>query len=316
MGARKKSCTKSINNRLPAGKAGVRTIENSRMESSKHNHTCRQSQMFGDTMISDNISDITYRSKSCLRRGCCQERDKIAKKLESKNKKRASQVRKSSIIEARGGSGNGLGGGGQGRNSSAFAAGPRCQTHMAMMTSEMPSIMQSQVKNSSNYSYNTRKALGKNGDKSTRLNNRKILENAQKRKKEGRGDECQSTKAGGFFLERSRSHNNIGEHMEPPVHQPLEVSQDQNLININTNTSGSMATMAPPTSNTQAYYRDRIFNPQELHSHASNQQNHGSTLHQENGHFNVYNSLRNVSASSSNRLLQGAQRQQANARYR
>ena len=111
----KKSVRKSVsNNRAHLGKVGGRHgAENSRMESmmSKHNHT-RQSHMFGDTMISDNISDITYRSKSCLRRGCCQERGKIAKDLERKNRKRASQVQKSSIIEARGGSGNGLGGGG------------------------------------------------------------------------------------------------------------------------------------------------------------------------------------------------------------
>ena len=167
---------------------------------------------------------------------------------------------------------------------------------------DMPSVMQSQMTNASSYSFNTRKALGKNGDKSARLNNRKILEDAQKRKKEVRGD----SKVGGFFLERSRSHNNVGEQMEPPGHHHLDASQDQNLININTNTSGSMVVMAPPSSNTQLYHRDRVFGPHEMHTHASNQQNQGgnaSIVHHDNSQYNVYNSIRNVSASSSNRLL-------------
>lgn len=97
-------------------------------------------------MVSDNISDITYRPKSCVRRGCCEERDKIMNQLEKKNRKKAQEVRKSSIIEARGGKGQGLGGGNLGRTSSLNVRTGRCPTptnNRTMTASEMGSIMHS-----------------------------------------------------------------------------------------------------------------------------------------------------------------------------
>ena len=52
----------------------------------------------GGDNVSDNISDITYRSKSGFRRNCCQEKDKIMSDLQKKNKKKASNVRNSLVI--------------------------------------------------------------------------------------------------------------------------------------------------------------------------------------------------------------------------
>ena len=134
------------------------------------------------------------------------------------------------------------------------------------------------MKNSTNQ-YNSRKAIGKTGDKSARLNNRKILENAQKKKKEGqvRADATQPVPSGSFFLERSRSHNNIGEQIDLPGHLNMEMTHDHNtLININTNTSGSMVMAGPPPVATPPFIRDRLFPPPnlDLPSHASNQQSH------------------------------------------
>lgn len=61
-------------------------------------------------MMSDNISDIDYRSKSCIKRGCCKEKDKIMNKVNRQNKKKVSLARNSSIIDKLG-PGNGMGGG-------------------------------------------------------------------------------------------------------------------------------------------------------------------------------------------------------------
>jgi hypothetical protein len=57
----------------------------------------------GHNHIRDDVSDITYRSKSCIRRGCCEEKEKILKKIKKKNDKTASKVRESAVMA--GGSG-------------------------------------------------------------------------------------------------------------------------------------------------------------------------------------------------------------------
>lgn len=52
--------------------------------------------------VPDNVSDITYRggSRTCFKRGCCIEKEKIMNKINSKNKRQASKVRQSSIMAA------------------------------------------------------------------------------------------------------------------------------------------------------------------------------------------------------------------------
>ena len=50
-----------------------------------------------------NISDITYRSKSCIKRGCCVEKDKILNKLKKKNIKKADKIRSSTSLGGGGG---------------------------------------------------------------------------------------------------------------------------------------------------------------------------------------------------------------------
>lgn len=57
--------------------------------------------------VSDNISDITYRSRSCFKRDCCVQKEKIMNKLKNKNVKKACSIRKScNIIGGGGGPGS------------------------------------------------------------------------------------------------------------------------------------------------------------------------------------------------------------------
>lgn len=49
------------------------------------------------------ISDLTYRSRSCFKRDCCIEKEKIMNKLDKKKRKQASKVRESSVIGGGGG---------------------------------------------------------------------------------------------------------------------------------------------------------------------------------------------------------------------
>ena len=55
--------------------------------------------------VSD-ISDITYRSKSCIKRGCCIEKNKILNKLQKKNCKKADKIRSSASLGGGGGAYN------------------------------------------------------------------------------------------------------------------------------------------------------------------------------------------------------------------
>ena len=70
--------------------------------SRKLSHTKKSMNTLDHDAVSD-ISDITYRSKSCFRRDCCVEKDKIMTNLKKKNVKKATKIRQSSVIGGGGG---------------------------------------------------------------------------------------------------------------------------------------------------------------------------------------------------------------------
>ena len=106
------SGSRKMTGRKPlAANGGGRKITNVRSGSNRRSNIVNRSSSLVHNTIdvnlkddaSDNISDITYRSRSCFKRDCCVQKEKIMNKLQNKNKKKASKVRESSIIGGGGG---------------------------------------------------------------------------------------------------------------------------------------------------------------------------------------------------------------------